>query len=56
MNHNFLLAYVICSAITALYVCFRWSADGLLDASMKTFFGITGIVGVTIACKLMGFI
>jgi hypothetical protein len=56
MNNNFLLAYVICSTIIALYACFRWSAACLRDASMKLFLGITGIVGVFIALKLAGFI
>lgn len=56
MNQTFLLVYVICSAITALYTCYRWSANGLTNASMKLFFGITGTVGVVITLKLLGLI
>ncbi len=56
MNQHFLLAYVIASAISCLYICFRWSMIGLLNASMKLFFGITGIVGVFMTLKLAGFI
>lgn len=56
MNQIFLLVYVIASAVTALYVCYRWSANGLLNASMKLFFGITGTVGVFITLKLLGLI
>lgn len=56
MNQTFLLVYVICSAITALYLCYRFSSNGLLNASMKLFFGLTGTVGVFITLKLLGLI
>lgn len=56
MNHNFMLAYVICSAVIALYWCFRFSTNGFLNMSLKLFMGITGIVGVFITLKLLGFI
>lgn len=56
MNHVLMLAYVIVSTISCLYICFRWSSNRLLDASMKLVFGITGIVGVFITLKLAGLI